>query len=516
MWGQPSSAVPERSSVSRAGRSLIPFPDIPPVQNHDGRNSLSREGAKMETGQPLPRKSNRWVVAAVIAVIPLVALAGFLAWKKLGGSASATPARPAPTHDALLRLSGSNTIGATLGPALAEAFLKDQGATNVQILPGANPEESVVQGTLPGGSSPSLIRIAAHGSATAFTDLADDYCDIGMASRKIKPDEASKLSSLGDMSSPASEHVLGLDGIAVIVNAASPISALGKDQIMNIFSGAYPDWSQVSISSHGPIRIYARDDNSGTYDTFKTLVLAGKALAPDAQRFEDSNALSDAVARDANGIGFIGLPYIRSAKAVAVAETGALALQPNRLTIATEDYPLSRRLFLYTPANPQNQFTRKFVAFALSSKGQDVVAASGFIAQNVTPQSQPVAEAAPAEYKRLTQSAQRLSLNFRFRPGKSDLDNKAIVDVDRVVTFIADHRYTGDRILLFGFADPTETRQANDSLSLSRAQVVENQFAQRGLKPAIVRGFGANLPVASNDTNEGREKNRRVEIWVKK
>lgn len=471
--------------------------------------------ALTEIGSQAPKRNNT-LVFAVVAVVVL--LFGFVTWKKFGGSApgSATGGGGlAGTHNAILRLSGSNTIGASLGPSLAEAFLKDQGATDVRVLPGANPEEKVVQGVMPGDTSASVIKISAHGSATAFTDLADDNCDIGMASRRIKPDEATKLSSLGDMYSAASEHVLGLDGIAVIVNAGSPVSALGKDQIMKIFSGDFPDWSQVS-ASHGAIKIYARDDKSGTFDTFKSLVLAGKPLAPGAQRFEDSNALSEAVASDTNGIGFVGLPYVHSAKAIAVSERGARALQPNRLTVATEDYPLSRRLYLYSPANPQNRFTRKFVEFALSKQGQDVVGNSGFVAQNVTPQSQAVAEGAPLEYKQLTQGAERLSLNFRFRTGKSDLDNKAIVDVDRVVTFIADLRYTGDKILLFGFADSTGTREGNNALSLNRAKIVEDQFIQRGLKPAVVRGFGSDLPVASNDTDEGREKNRRVEIWVKK
>jgi phosphate transport system substrate-binding protein len=398
---------------------------------------------------------------------------------------------------------------------LAEAFLKDQGATDVRTLPGANPEEKVVQGVLPGETSTSFIKIAAHGSATAFTDLAENNCDIGMASRRIKPDEATKLSGLGDMYSSASEHVLGLDGIAVIVNAGNSLDTLEKNQIMNIFSGDVQDWSQLS-SSHGAIKLYARDDKSGTFDTFKSLVLAGKPLATGAQRFEDSNALSEAVASDPNGIGFIGLPYVHSAKALAVSEKGARALRPSRLTVATEDYPLSRRLYLYTPANPQDRFTRKFVEFALSKQGQDVVGNSGFVAQNVTPQPQVVAEGAPVEYKKLTEGAERLSLNFRFRTGKSDLDNKAIVDVERVVTFVADLKYTGDRLLLFGFADSTGTREGNNALSLNRAKTVEEQFIQRGLKPAVVRGFGSDLPVASNDTDEGREKNRRVEIWVRK
>jgi len=84
------------------------------------------------------------------------------------------------------------------------------------------------------------------------------------------------------------------------------------------------------------------------------------------------------------------------------------------------------------------------------------------------------------------------------------------------VTFIADLKYTGDKILLFGFADSTGTREGNNALSLNRAKIVEDQFAQRGLRPAVVRGFGSDLPVASNDNDEGREKNRRVEIWLKK
>jgi phosphate transport system substrate-binding protein len=317
------------------------------------------------------------------------------------------------------------------------------------------------------------------------------------------------------MYSPATEHVLGLDGVAVIVNAANPIRGLTKEQLMRMFTGDLADWSQVG-ASHGAIKIYARDDKSGTFDTFKNLVLAGKALTPGASRFEDSNALSDAVAGDPNGIGFIGLPYVRNARAIAVAEKDALALPPSALSVATEDYPLSRRLYLYTPADPANKFTRKFVEFAISKQGQDIVGATGFVAQNPMANAQPVAAGAPLEYKRLTRGADRLSLDFRFRTGQAGLDNKALVDIDRVISFVADLKYTGQNILLFGFADGKEARERKTDLSLSRAKTVDEQFVQRGLQPVVVRGFGSELPVASNDTDAGREKNRRVEIWVRR
>jgi phosphate transport system substrate-binding protein len=450
------------------------------------------------------------LVTAAILLLLLGGVAISKRWIKLPSSVSA--ANRLSGTNTILRLSGSNTIGESLVPSLAEAFLKSQGAVDVHTVAGEKAQEKVVLGTLPGDKIPSAIRIAAHGSATAFTALAEGSCDIGMASRRIKPDEASKLASLGDMLAPASEHIVGLDGIAVIINPANPVNELSKDEIMRIFTGETTNWPKGS--SARPISIYARDDKSGTYDTFKSLVLAGKPLAPAARRFESSEELSDAVAQDPNGIGFIGLPFVRSAKAVAVSEKGTRSLLPTTLTVATEDYSLSRRLFLYTSATPSNKFARVFVEFALSRQGQDVVASNGFVAQNIATVAQAVSDDAPVEYKKLTEHAERLSLDFRFQAGQSEQDNKAQVDMDRVVSLISEKGTAGEKILLLGFADGIGSPKANQALSLSRARIIQSELVRRGLKPAVVQGFGSELPVASNETADGREKNRRVEIWV--
>jgi len=343
--------------------------------------------------------------------------------------------------------------------------------------------------------------------------MAESACDIGMASRRIKSDEAAKLEPLGDMTSAGNEHILGLDGIAVIVNASNPNSELHKDEIKRIFAGEITDWSQVG-ASHGAINVYARSDNSGTYDTFKSLVLDGTPLVVSARRFEDSNALSEAVSGDPNGIGFIGLPFVHNAKPIVISEKGTHGLLPNRLTVATEDYTLSRRLYLYTPSIPRNKFTQLFVEFALSKQGQDLVAADGFVAQSVKPETQEVSKAAPDDYKQLTKNAERLPLDFRFDTDKSGTDNKAQADLDRVVALIADGGGSKDKIMLFGFSDNAGSAEKSKATSLSQAKLIQNQLEQRGIQPKVVRGFGSSLPVASNDTDAGREKNRRVEIWM--
>jgi phosphate transport system substrate-binding protein len=53
--------------------------------------------------------------------------------------------------------------------------------------------------------------------------------------------------------------------------------------------------------------LYALDDKSGTWDTFKDRVMGTRALGS-ARRFEDSAALAQSVSRDPDGIGFVGLP----------------------------------------------------------------------------------------------------------------------------------------------------------------------------------------------------------------
>ncbi len=461
-------------------------------------------------------------------LLALVLGVGAIGWSSFGSKTTAQGTTPkeakADTKTGVVtRIVGSNTLGSQLMPALAEAYLKSQGATSPTRVAGASAVEISVQGKMPDGSTQS-ITIAAHGSSTAFDGLAKNSADIGMSSRRITPDEISKLAALGDMTSVANEHVVGLDGLAVIVHKSNPVASLSKDELSRIFTGANTNWSQLGVAAKGktgPITLHARDEKSGTYDSFKHMVLGPKPLATSAQRYEDSGQLSDAVANDPAAIGFIGLPYVRNARSLSLGDKGATALLPNRFTVATEDYVLSRRLYLYSASAPTNPNVMKFIEFAKSSSGQAIVAQHGFIEQTVRAQDDANKAALdilgqPPEYQKSTANATRLSLNFRFRSGSKDLDNKAIPDLDRVVSFLADMRTPPSSVILFGFADARGTADVNLKLSKERAQAVATEFTARGIKPALVTGFGAALPVASNDSPEGQEKNRRVEIWVKR
>jgi glucose/mannose transport system substrate-binding protein len=284
-------------------------------------------------------------------------------------SASTTPVPGSshPSRQVVLRLHGSNTIGNQLAPSLCEDFLKYQGATSVQRKPGSREDEVDIEAVLPSESTePVTIEIQSHGSRTAFEDLAGGRCDIGMSSRQIKPDEAKRCDSagLGDMSSPASENIVGLDGIAILVHKSNPASALTKQQLADIFSGKITDWSQVGGSA-GPIYLYAPDENAGTLDTFKSVILGSKPISARASRFADFARLADAVAADNNAIGFAGISFTRNCKVLAILDANGKPQLPTTFSVSAGDYPLSRRLYLYASADTQNKWTRKFIEFAL-------------------------------------------------------------------------------------------------------------------------------------------------------
>lgn len=423
-------------------------------------------------------------------------------------------ALPTPEQGSVLRIHGSNTIGAALGPALVEGLLREQGLLKVhRETPDTANELRVVGETAQGRRV--VVDIAAHGSSTGFTALKTATADLAASSRPIKDSELVDLEALGDLKSPGAEQVIAIDGLAIILHPQNPLNQLDTVQLARIFSGEAKTWEELG-GSGGPIHLYARDDQSGTYDTFKELVLSGrgKTLSGGAKRFESSEQLSDAVSLDPQGIGFIGLPYVRQAKAVAIVDGQSQAMLPLNSLIATEDYPLSRRLFFYLPPNGKNPWADALVAFAQGNKGQAIVAANGFIAQTVQAMTVIPNALMPEGYQALSRHAQRLSVNFRFEEGSATLDNKAVQDLSRVLDYIKQRDKTTRQVTLVGFGDAKSDPARADLLSKLRAMAVRRELVKSGVVFREIRGFGAEMPVAANSADEGRIKNRRVEVWV--
>lgn len=414
----------------------------------------------------------------------------------------------------LFSIQGSNTVGAQLVPECAVDFLTTQAFDNVSLVAGNNSNEYRVVGQkqTAQGIHRVSIEIAAHGSTTGFEGLLKGSADLAMASRPIKDAEVDALSAMGYMRSAASEHTIAIDGLAILVNPTNPVQSLTLQQVAELFAGEITNWQQLG----GPdlvVKRYARDNNSGTWDTFSHLVLQKKySLAGDALRFESNDELSDRVAADPAGIGFTGLASVRNAKPLSIADVGTQALLPTPMTVATEDYPLSRRLFLYTPVKA-SKIVADFVSHCQSIRGQNIVNEVGFISQNIEAVSITPLAHWPQEYRDLTASSKRLSVNFRFTQGKSKLDNKAMTDLNRVVEFL--RQYPKDfELTLVGFTDANEKLKVESLISKLRALAVGARLMEAKIAVKRYLAAGSFMPVISEQSDQSKVKNARVEIWI--
>jgi phosphate transport system substrate-binding protein len=434
-------------------------------------------------------------LAAVLVVLHSLAVAG--------------PAGASPADS--LRLHGSNTVGQRLVPALVRAWAEARGHA-------VGPTQTAVaeEVMLPIDADGRTIEahVHSHGTGTGFADLLAGEADFWMASRPINAAELARAAPLGSITSPGQEHVIALDGLAIIVHPANPISSLTVAQVRDAFAGRIRDWSELG-GPPGPINLYARDDKSGTYDSFQAMVLRGAAISGAARRYESTDQLSADVVADPRGLGFVGLAGVGRAKALAVSDAGTRPLAPSRLTVGTEDYALARRLFLYNGPSA-SPLARDFIEFVLGPEGQRVVERIGYVSQDVVALAVPPREDAPEEYRTLVDGAQRLSLNFRFDAGTAVLDNKSLRDVARLEAFLRQPQNRGVDLILVGFADSSEINPYHAlSLSTDRADFVATQLIPRGVTPRRVRGVGGVAPVAAEDSEYGRAKNRRVEVWVR-
>src|ERR1043166_3486237 len=244
-----------------------------------------------------------------------------------------------------LVIKGSDTLGAKLVPQLSEEFKAQH--------PNAT------------------FNIAAEGSTTGIAAIIDGTAQIGMASRPTKPEEVAAAKAKGVT---FKETIVAYDGIAVIVNSANPIKSLTKKQVEQIFTGDIADWSAVGGSA-GKISIYTRNTSSGTYSEFKELAMKKRDYGPGSQKLAGNEQIASEVAKNPNGVGYVGLAYTKASGIKVVPIDGAM---PSKESVLGKAYPYARPTFYYTNGEPTG-LAKQFVDFTVGDAGQKIVEQVGFV-----------------------------------------------------------------------------------------------------------------------------------------
>jgi outer membrane protein OmpA-like peptidoglycan-associated protein len=104
--------------------------------------------------------------------------------------------------------------------------------------------------------------------------------------------------------------------------------------------------------------------------------------------------------------------------------------------------------------------------------------------------------------------------NITFRTGSADLDSRFFKVLDSVSLVLK--KYDKTIVEVAGHTDSVGSDQMNQTLSERRAATVSQYLVSKGIRQErmIVIGAGKTRPVASNDTDEGRALNRRVELTL--
>ena len=143
--------------------------------------------------------------------------------------------------------------------------------------------------------------------------------------------------------------------------------------------------------------------------------------------------------------------------------------------------------------------------------------AGGVIGNKMDKQAREIETALPgAEVERVGEGIKLVlgenSVNFDFN--KSTLTSQAKQNLDKLVPVFKD--YPDTDITIFGYTDSKGADDYNLNLSQQRATSVKSYLAQRGLSSSrfVIKGMGETEPIADNETESGRSKNRRVEFAI--
>ncbi len=237
-------------------------------------------------------------------------------------------------------IKGSDTLGAKMVPQLAESFKAKMAAQGVDV----------------------AFEIAAEGSSTGVASVIDGTAEIGMSSRDPKEKEVANAKSKGVNMRTVT---VAKDGIAIIVNESNPLEAISIDEIELIFSGDVTDWSGITAQT-GEISAYTRNTSSGTYAVFQKLGMNSRDYGPDTQKMAGNEQIAAEVAKNPNGIGYVGLAYIDT--------PGVKVLPVNGAAPDAANYPLARPLYyLINKSQELSPLANDFIGFSMSPEGQAIV-----------------------------------------------------------------------------------------------------------------------------------------------
>jgi len=219
-----------------------------------------------------------------------------------------------------------------------------------------------------------MIQVTGGGSGTGISALINGATDICNSSRPLKISEMEKLKVR--YNTMGIEIPCAKDGITIFLHASNPVNELSLKQLSDIYQGKVTNWSQVG-GIDAPIKLYGRENSSGTYVFFMENVVKGD-YASSCQTLPGTAAVVNAVSKDKYGIGYGGAAYATGVKHCRVKKNEkSPAYEPSSENIKSGVYPISRYLYMYMANRPTGEI-KAYVDWILGPEGQKLVQETGY------------------------------------------------------------------------------------------------------------------------------------------
>ena len=203
------------------------------------------------------------------------------------------------------------------------------------------------------------------GSGSGIKAVQEGRCDIGLSSRNLKEDE---------ISSGLTGTVLALDGIAIIVNPANPVSYLNLDTIAKIFTGEITNWSEVG-GNDAEIVLIGREAGSGTRDGFESITDT-EDTCKYRQELTSTGDVITAVSQNPDAIGYASVASVKdSVKALYVD-----GIAPTEENIMDGSYAVQRPFLLVTRTDVNlSDAAQHFFDYITSPDAKEIIAGAGVV-----------------------------------------------------------------------------------------------------------------------------------------
>ncbi|MCL6285186.1 phosphate ABC transporter substrate-binding/OmpA family protein [Ruegeria sp. 2012CJ41-6] len=438
-----------------------------------------------------------------------------------------------------ITLAGSSSMAEVLLPALLEGFARRNGYLTQRLpLPDGGFVYALQQ---PGQTLPAArFRFDISSTDQGIDALLNGRADIAMALREIRPEERDRAreAGLGDMTHPNRSRVLSLDAMVPIVAPDNPVHSLSVDDLARVLSGAVTSWAELG-GPDAPIAVHLPGGGSGLGQAVEDRILkpGGTTALADATRHQRGSNLTRAVEADPFALGIASFAEIGNARPLTLTGTCGYAIAANRRSIKTEDYPLNSPMFLYIPARRLPKVAREFLAYTRGPSAQLVIRKAGFVDQmpelvEMGSQGARLANAIASagdevplsELQRLTKTLSplaRLTTSFRFEAGSSRPDAQSRANIQQLAQALEVGTYDARKLVFVGFSDGVGPATSNQSIALRRAKAVRKAVIEAAETAGLdrveisVEAFGEAMPMACDDSDWGRQVNRRVEVWTR-